>query len=348
MPAFSLPAETTAMLERMVARIEADPGRTIDPLTYEGEIEDIRGVLKTLPPDMSEDDFVGILKLALLTECATDSYAGAISARGRMHDASWLVRFNERVWVPDEYLHAEPFRLALLSLGLSEEELDREIRETQEREFEHVGGDTPVHVCTFGMVQEYLTDHYHGLIARLLKPAAPVVARMTFHIKQRETLHMVWYRDMAALQVAANPLFVKDVSWELAKFRLPGNSLIPHLQSRAEEWLRKMGADFQQVTRDLIRHVYAIAGSEKQLGRLAVEVAEMKDFGLGALKGPQVKWALELGDGWGHALVGEAILERLGLSFLFRPEGGPPPDLRGRIRAGVRSWLAAKMPASLA
>ena len=30
---------------------------------------------------MSDDDFVGILKLALLTECATDTYAREISNR---------------------------------------------------------------------------------------------------------------------------------------------------------------------------------------------------------------------------------------------------------------------------
>src|SRR5687767_12131045 len=231
MSAFSLPIETTAMLERMVDQIQADPGNLIDPQTYDTEIEDIKGVLKTLPDALAEDDFYGILKLALLTECATDSYAAAISERGRMYGADWLVRFNEQVWVPDEYMHAEPFRMALLSLGASEAELDREIRETQEKRFEHVGGDTPVQVCTFGMVQEYLTDHYHGLIAKLFKPAAPVAAKLTFHIKQRETLHMVWYRDMAAIQVAANPDFVYDVSWELANFRLPGNSLTPELQS---------------------------------------------------------------------------------------------------------------------
>jgi hypothetical protein len=196
------------------------------------------------------------------------------------------------------------------------------------------------------MVQEYLTDHWHGLIAKLLKPAAPKLAAMTFHIKQRETLHMVWYRDMAAMQVAARPEYVNEVAHELVNFRLPGNSLIPDLQSRAAEWLPKMGADFQQVTKDLVRHIYAIAGSPKQLGRLVVDIAQGKDYGLGALRGPQVKWALERGDGWGHALVGEALLERIGLSFLFK--NAVEDDIAGRVRAAVRSWLASKMPLSLA
>ena len=57
MPLFSLPAETTTMLERMVDRIEADPGKVIDPAIYDGEVEDVRACLKTLPEDMSEEDF---------------------------------------------------------------------------------------------------------------------------------------------------------------------------------------------------------------------------------------------------------------------------------------------------
>ena len=345
MPAHSLPAETIDHLERMVDHIEANPGKLIDPKEYDTDLN-MSGVLKTLPEGVSEDDLFGILKLAMLTECATDSYAAAISERGRQYDAPWLVRFNERVWAPDEYMHAEPFKLALLSLGFSEAELDREIRETQEKPFIHVGGDIPVQVTTFGMVQEYLTDHYHGLIARLLKPGAPRASQMAFAIKKRETLHMIWYRDMTAIQVAANPDFVHNVADELVRFRLPGNSLIPDLQSRAIEWLPKMGADFGQVARDLVRHLHAIVGSEKLLGRMVADMAQHKDFGLGALKGRQVKWALERGNGWAYSLVGEAVLERLGLAFLFK--ASDRNHVRGRVRARTRSWLAARLPAQLA
>jgi hypothetical protein len=343
--AYSIPAETVRQLECMVDQIEQNPGRLVQAEDHE-TVLDMRGVLRSLPEGLSEEDFFGILKLALLTECATDLYANAISDRSRHYGAEWLARFNERVWVPDEYMHATPFKLALMGLGFSEAELDREMRETQEKEFIHVGGDTPVNICTFGMVQEYLTDHWHGLISKLLKPAAPQAAALTFHIKQRETLHMIWYRDMAAMQVAANPEMAHHVTYELLKFRLPGNSLIPELQSRAADWLPKMGADFAQVARDLIRHLHAIVASEKALGRLVVELAQEKDFGLAKLKGPQVRWALERYDGWAYGLVGEAVLERLGLSFIFKES--EQNDLRGRLRARLRGWLAAKLPVAVA
>ena len=66
----------------------------------------------------------------------------------------------------------------LMRLGFAESDLNRQIRETQEKEFVHFGGDTPVHVTTFGMVQEYLTDHWHGLVARLLQQSAPQAGYM--------------------------------------------------------------------------------------------------------------------------------------------------------------------------
>ena len=83
-----------------------------------------------------------------------------------------------------------------LNLGFSDAELDREIRETRERQYIHGSGDTPVHITTFGMIQEYLTDNWHGLIAGLMKNSAPEAAYIANRIKQRETLHTVWYRDM--------------------------------------------------------------------------------------------------------------------------------------------------------
>ena len=171
----------------------------------------MRAVLANLPEGVSEDDFVGILKLALLTECATESYANVISSIGNEFGATWLSRFTQRVWAPDEITHHTPYRLMLLDLGFSCEELDREIKDTQEKQYLHTGARTPVNITTFGMIQEYLTDSYHGLIAGMLRKSAPEAAHMVFRVKRRETLHAAWYRDMTAIQVESNPRFVEDI-----------------------------------------------------------------------------------------------------------------------------------------
>lgn len=348
MEAYAIPETTFKTLEAMVDRIEADPGRSLSPEEFEVELDTSR-LFETLPPGLTEADFVGILKLAMLTECATDVYVHEISSRAREYDAPWLERFNENVWKPDEYLHAEPFKRILLALDFSEAELDREIEETQAGTFEHVGGNSPIHVTTFGMVQEYLTDHWHGLISRILRPSMPEASAMTARIKQRETLHMMWYRDMTAIQVESNPDFVHNVAYELNHFRLPGNSLIPELQSQAERWLPLMGADFDRIVREMVKLLHACAGSPTGLGRLALDLGSWKDRKLAFVKPRHLEWALQRFDGWGYGLVGEAILERVGCSYLFKPQHreNTKEGIAERSRAFVRSWLAKQLPVSI-
>ena len=347
MDTYVLPEEAYNTLEKMVDAIEADPGRLLDPKEFEAELN-AGHVMASLPSGISDDDFAGILKLALLTECATDTYAYAISSRAREFHSAWLERFTERVWKPDEYTHAEPFRLVLRGLGFSEAELEREIIQAQEAAFEHVGGDTPVNVTTFGMVQEYLTDHWHGLISKLLKPGLPAAAHMANRVKQRETLHMIWYRDMTAIQVGAEPGLLENVTYELAHFRLPGNSVAPELQAQAERWLPLMGADMSRMVKDLARLLYSIVDSPRAMGWLAIDLADKKDKGADGLRPQHLRWAIEHSGGWGYSLVGEALLERLGLAFMFKAQDERRPSWQSQARDRLRTWLAGQLPANLA
>src|SRR5437764_251302 len=99
---YRISTQAALTLETLVDRIEANPGDLIDPGEFsEGcALPDMQGVLAQLPEGVTEDDFIGILRLALLTECATESYAEVISSIGRRFEAPWLSRFTERVWAP--------------------------------------------------------------------------------------------------------------------------------------------------------------------------------------------------------------------------------------------------------
>jgi hypothetical protein len=350
--AYSMPTEAVQRLDALVDRIEARPGDLIRPREFE-ELQPrlaVRRVLGALPDGLSEDDFAGILKLALLTECATESYAAAIDERARAHDAAWLRRFIANVWTPDELTHHAPYKLMLRDLGFEEAELDREVRETQERRFVHAGGYTPVQVTTFGMVQEYLTDNWHGLIANLMKRASPEAAWMASRIKRRETLHTVWYRDMTALQLEAAPRLLPQVAQELANFRMPGNSLVPELQSQSERWLHLLGARLDRVFRDLLRLVHETVNDARLTGRIIVELAVEKGMSLGPVKTAHIRAAIDRLGGPGYGLIGEAVLESAGLEYLFRPNGGaqdrayaPYQGLAERLRALLRTWLARRI-----
>jgi hypothetical protein len=353
---YTLPSAAHAKLDAMVDGIVEKPGDMIDLKEFEA-LQDrlnVRETLRTLPDGLSEDDFAGILHLALLTECATETYGDAFSTRAKAYNAPWLGRFNETVWVPDELTHHAPYKFILLSMGFAESELDRDIKHTQEIDFIHKGGDTPAHVTTFGVIQEYLTDNWHGLIADLLKKAAPDASYMATRIKRRETLHTVWYRDMTALQVEANPRLIQHVGEALLAFNMPGNQLVPELQAQVGRWMPLMGANFEQITKDMVRHFYVMLGDTRNAGAMLLRIAEEKGITLGPITPSVVRQALDRLGGPGYGLIGEALLQKVGLDYMFRPERGAQDSafaLYGgvyeRVRGLARTWIADQIDFNL-
>ncbi len=351
--AYSVPREGQRALDALVDRIEARPGDLIDPkelLDHQGSL-DVTAMLTHLPSTVTENDFVGILKLALLTECATDTYAAAIDVCADRHDAAWLRRFTDKVWAPDEDTHYLPYKLILLSLGLDEAELDRDIKETRERQYIHYGGSTPVHMTTFGMIQEYLTDNWHGLIGNLLQGSAPGAASVVRKIKRRETLHAVWYRDMTALQVEANPRFVDAIADQAHEFHMPSMSLVPELQAHGMQWQQSMGADFERNFRDLFRYVQEILGNVRLTGQLVLRLAAAKNIMLGPVSGRVLDASLRRMGGPGYGIIGEAALQRAGLGYMFnRPSGKQDSSfaaysgIHEKVRALLRDWIADRLP----
>jgi hypothetical protein len=286
----------------------------------------------------------------MLTECAAETFGAAIDERAQRYDAQWLSRFNNRVWLPDELTHLTPYKMILLSLGFSEAELDRQIRHTQQLPFEHRGGDLPVQVTTFGFIQEYLTDNWHGLVAKLLKGASPEASYMATRVKRRETLHTMWYRDMTALQLEVDPTLFAPMAEALVKFQMPANQVAPDRPDEVSRWLPSMGVDYEQMARDLLRLVHTTLGDVRQTGRLLVQLAAEKGYRLGPISAAQLRAAVDRLGGPGYGLVGEALLEKLGLSYLFQPPAGrqdsamaPYTGVYERIRGLLRTWLAGKM-----
>lgn len=347
---YQLPTAAERRLDGFVRHVEANPGSLItmaELAEMEGAL-DVGPVEETLPPGMSAEDFAGVLKLALLTECATDTYADAIASRARAYEASWLERFTLETWAPDEHTHHEPFGHMLRSLGFSDAELDREMRETQERRYVHGAGDTPTHITAYAMIQEYLTDHWHGLIGSLTRQAAPVASRMASRVKQRETLHAIWYRDMTAMQVEANPVLLSHVAEAVVHFHMPGKIILPELEEHVPHWLRVTRADLDELVRGLVRLVESTLPDTRAAGGLLMQVAAANGMRLGPLTAGQVHAALGRLGSPGYGLIGEALLDRVGLSYLYRrsrqtTRWGVGDALTGRLRALLREWLAAQI-----
>jgi hypothetical protein len=320
----------------------------IQPSEFDELQADLRvgQVLSSLPPGMREEDFIGILKLTMLTECATETFANAIEGNASRYGAGWLYNFTHDVWTPDELTHATPYKLMLMKLGFAEGELDREIRDVRAISLDHKSGDTPMHLTTYGMLSEYATDKWHGAIWRILREPCPPAAYMAARVKRRETLHRVWYRDMTAAQIAGNPNLARYVSEVMLTFRMPGSSLAPDLQKEAGRWLSLMEWDFEPAAREIGRMLEEVLADAGRLGRLLVTIAAERGEKLGPLSASQVQSVLNHLRGVGYALVGEAFLESVGLDYLLNIGDGQRRsafDPQGRARRLIRSWLASRI-----
>ena len=339
---YSLPTTAAPKLEALVDDIIARPGDLIDLKAMEAAREglDVKAVVESLPDHISEEDFVGMLKLAMLTECATDSYAAVFKDGADKYDAPWLNRFNQKIWVPDEHTHATPYQFMLQSLGYTEEELQAEMRETQEKTYEHCCGNTPVELTTYGTVQELLTDHWHGLLAQLIRPAAPYAAHCANLIKRRETLHTVWYRGMTAVMVEENPELISLVGKTLTTFTMPGTTLVPQYGEKALTWMQALNVDFGYLAKELIRNFAESAGTIKRSGMLVVEMAVARDYPIGPFPSRFVRAAMNRLGGPGYGLLGEAMLEKVGLPL---PSQKGPQDSGYRFYSGIYEKIRGKM-----
>ena len=346
---FYLPPSAAQRLDTLVDAIEANPGPLLNPVALREACEelDIRAALDHLPDGITTEDFVGILKLAMLTECATDSYSAVFQDGAERFDAPWLARFNSHVWTPDEHTHYTPYKLMLQSLGHSEEELDRAMREVQERQYEHCCGSTPIELTTYGIIQEYLTDNWHGMISQLLKPSAPYAAKSAAMVKRRETLHTTWYREMTAIQLEENPEMLGLVANTVLSFQMPGTRLVPEFGARSIEWMGKANVEFPRVARDFVRNFQQVAGTMKRAGQLFVDLAAKRGVRLGPVPISAARRVLGKIGGPGYGLIGEAVMDKFGIP---RPtsvhQTGPisiPPRMYEAFRSRLRHMITQRV-----
>ncbi|MEX0682872.1 MAG: acyl-ACP desaturase [Dehalococcoidia bacterium] len=322
------------------AGIIQNPGQMIDPRVFE-QIEeqiDLARLIPGLADSIPYEDFVKALRLALLTESATDTYSIQFQEVAKLYGADWLAAFNERVWDPDEQTHRTPYFRTLVGMGCDGAELQREMKQAQEREFDRKGASDPASITMFGTVQELLTDAYHGTVAFAIKPYAPLAAHGIFLVKKREKLHTEWYRKMTGIQLEHNPELLANAAYVTAHFEMPEAQVAPELAPMGGDYLKMMGMNPSQVLKDLLRIFYQLTGDVDKTGQFLLDVAAEKGI---KVKGISVKFLRSLFVQL-HltGFIGEVILQSMGLSYLFQKE--EQITLRGRVRALLRNAVAER------
>jgi hypothetical protein len=332
---YRMPEAGIDTLNKYSAGVIRNPGQMIDPRVFE-EIEEqidlarlVPGLANTIP----YEDFVNALKLALLTESATETYSRQFQEVAKNHGANWLAAFNERVWDPDEQTHRTPYFRTLVAMGCDAAELERDMRQAQERLFDRKAANDPASITMYGTNQELLTDAYHGSVAFTIKPYAPLAAHGIFLVKKREKLHTEWYRKMTAIQIEHNPELLANAAHITANFEMPEVQVAPQYATMGGEYLQMMGLNRAQLMKDMVRIFHQLTGDVHKTGQFLLDVGAERGM---ELKGVSVKFLRRLFMQL-HltGFIGEAVLQSMGLTYLFQKE--EERTLRGRVRALLRN-----------
>jgi hypothetical protein len=114
-----------------------------------------------------------------------------------------------------------------------------------------------------------------------------------------------------------------------------------------------MGADFDRIVKDLVRLMHEVTGSARATGEFIISIAAQRGVTLGPFNAKQVQMAINRLGGPGYGLIGEAVLQRVGLDYLFKPQEGRQDNgfqlyegIYEKIRALLRTWIAERLPAN--
>jgi len=288
------------------------------------------------------DDLIKTFKLSMVTESLTDQYAEVHLGGAKKYNADWFHDYIAGFWIPDEKGHMEPHKKILMNLGLYEADLDKELKYAAEQTSyppKHRGGNLPVQLTTYGMLQECVTDYWYKLQANIF-PVNSKARKALLKVKGREALHTFQFRNLTAFQLEDDPGLLEPFLETISNFEMPGNHIpnVKEYEKRAVEWIPYMnGTVFEQLKR-IIKNLYNVLDDPMNFGKLMLEYANSREMRL--ISFLPNSYVLKVANAlkWSHGIVGEVILEQVGLSSLAPAYGG----MYGKFRNPIKRWINDK------
>lgn len=298
--------------------------------------------------EMSASDLVDTFKLSFITESLTEQYADTYLAGARNHGAIWLSDYVTGFWAPDEAGHADPFKNILVDFGVNKSELEQQVQEAFESvsyQEVHNSGFHPVELTTYGMIQECITDYWYEL-QRGFFPEESNTTRILSKVKGREALHTVQFRNLTAIQLESDPGLLKQIIHAISNFQMPSNHipLVANIESKTQKWIPRMNGDITTLLARIIGNINVMLEDKAKLGELIVGYASSKEKEILRYV-PNIFVSKAIGNiRGGHGLVGEIVLENLGLES--REDLTPMTFtelIEFKFRTILKRWVADKM-----
>ena len=266
---------------------------------------------------ISETELIETFRLSMITESLTEQYADTFIKGALDFKATWLTNYIENFWVPDELGHMDPFKNVLMDLGYNESELEQQIKDAKEQTdyLKSHGSDiSPIALTTYGMVQECITDFWYELQLEFF-PLESGTRKAISKIKGREALHTVQFRDLTSIQLENDPSLLLSILETITKFQMPGNhiNIVKDIEEKSKTLIPKMDGEVIELVRRIIKHTQIVLNDTEKIGQLFTLYGSKQDKQLIKYIPNNTLFGLFNFVNYGHGLIGEIILEKIGL-----------------------------------
>ncbi|MQG19201.1 MAG: hypothetical protein FI687_05450 [SAR202 cluster bacterium] len=293
---------------------------------------------------ISETELIETFRLSMITESLTEQYADTFVKGALDFEATWLSNYIQNFWVPDELGHMDPFKNVLLDLGYNESELEQQIKDAKEQTDylkSHSSDISPIALTTYGMVQECVTDFWYELQLEFF-PIRSGTRKAISKIKGREALHTVQFRDLTCIQLEKDPTLLLTILETITKFQMPGNhiNIVKDIEKKSKSLIPKMNGEVIELVRRIIQHTQIVLQDTEKIGKLFALYGSKQDKQLIKYIPNNTLFGLFNFVDSGHGLIGEIILEKIGLyANEFESLDSNTQRWKFKIKKIIKKWI---------
>lgn len=197
--------------------------------------------------------------------------------------ASWLHRFVDETWLPEESSHSEPFQTHLLHSGYATEQHFKHWEDyVRQQEFTIGKGYTAMMAVTYGWLQELLTLRFYQALFSYIRNTNvavnenegrykdPVLAQILIDIGKQENFHRHFYLTAMITILKHRPDLKEEFMGALTKFDMPHVTMLPVYE---RDWAGKLAKHINFDTKRTVSDIACVVlelGGYEGMGRAAM------------------------------------------------------------------------------
>lgn len=215
-----------------------------------------------IQPDLVDPEVNKCIILAALVESNPNAPAENLKRSAEVSGATWLKRFIDETWLPEETMHGRILRVCVIEYGMMPQKaVDEEIEKVRERDFTLGRNYTDLKAEIYGMTQELITKLFYGCLKSGTQD--PILLKILGDLAAQEAFHYATYKKGALITVGQFPQRSREVVPVIGEFEMPGHIMAPKQQQDANGCAQRFGFPMDKFKHILLTDLANIVGDSR-------------------------------------------------------------------------------------